>query len=766
MDIPLTHSTGDSPREYHFLTLANGLRTCLISDASADKAAAAVAVMAGQMQDSMPGIAHLTEHMLFMGSTSFPGENEYDQYIQQAGGHSNAYTDLEQTVFYFDVSAIPKFRGGLERLCAALSEPCIQASSLERELQAVDAEHSKNVTQDHWRTHQLTRSLLGCNASDNDNKKHPYSNFGTGNKTSLLQQTIASGSSDKEHSDTDETDVSPSPEYTAAAYEALRRAILEFYQAYYRAPNMTLAVLGPQSIAELQGLVEEIFATLPPLVAEQSAETMSGIPNTIPPLPEREAVTVVQWVPLAGGDNSASLELQWIVRDDTDSRPLWFQYESKPAHVWSHLLGHEGPGSLLAALRDLQWAQDLSADDSSGNTRSFSLFTLHITLTSLGLEHVVDVLHMIFYYIDTVLVAGQGIPDWVYDELKVAGDNAFTFLSKRDAASTVSSLAAHMHQYRAEHYLSGPYRIFSHDVAVSQRIGSSTLSHARNLGRNLLILLGSTEYATVTDTVDPWYGTQYRVVPMTGNADNVWTKLSAVVSSSTTVTAPEWASSLHLPAQNDMLPTDFTLVAAHEDAPTILSPWWTSKKGSDAAPSVDSLEPETMSLPPTPRCLVDTATCRLWYKPDLTYQTPKANLIAALRAPVLQNSYGSPETAVLSSLWVHVATELCNDFAYAASMAGLHCGFSEGAGGSIELSISGYNHKAGILLRRICDTLVSALPLALSEPADGAGDGGGGGLFFERIRNKLEHQYETALASAPYMHGSMVADLLLEASNP
>jgi insulysin len=50
----------------------------------------------------------------------------------------------------------------------------------------------------------------------------------------------------------------------------------------------------------------------------------------------------------------------------------------------------------------------------------------------------------------------------------------------------------------------------------------------------------------------------------------------------------------------------------------------------------------------------------------------------------------------------------------------------------------------------------------LSEPAVGNGSGG---LFFERIRNKLEHQYETALASAPYMHGSMVADLLLEASN-
>ena len=32
--------------------------------------------------------------MLFMGSEKFPDENAYDEYIQQHGGFTNAFTDM------------------------------------------------------------------------------------------------------------------------------------------------------------------------------------------------------------------------------------------------------------------------------------------------------------------------------------------------------------------------------------------------------------------------------------------------------------------------------------------------------------------------------------------------------------------------------------------------------------------------------------------------------------------------------------------------
>ena len=38
-----------------------------------------------------------------MGSAKYPDENEYDSFISQRGGSSNAFTECEYTLYYFDV---------------------------------------------------------------------------------------------------------------------------------------------------------------------------------------------------------------------------------------------------------------------------------------------------------------------------------------------------------------------------------------------------------------------------------------------------------------------------------------------------------------------------------------------------------------------------------------------------------------------------------------------------------------------------------------
>ena len=67
-------------RRYRLLQLPdNRLPVLLIHDPSTEKSAASMSVAVGHMSDpdDLPGLAHFTEHMCFLGTERFPDEAEY-----------------------------------------------------------------------------------------------------------------------------------------------------------------------------------------------------------------------------------------------------------------------------------------------------------------------------------------------------------------------------------------------------------------------------------------------------------------------------------------------------------------------------------------------------------------------------------------------------------------------------------------------------------------------------------------------------------------
>ena len=88
----------------------------LISDPEADKSAASLDVRVGGSLNPRPlhGTAHFLEHMLFMGTEKYPSENEYAEFITNAGGSNNAWTSLTDTNYMFDCSN-EGFSGALDR---------------------------------------------------------------------------------------------------------------------------------------------------------------------------------------------------------------------------------------------------------------------------------------------------------------------------------------------------------------------------------------------------------------------------------------------------------------------------------------------------------------------------------------------------------------------------------------------------------------------------------------------------------------------------
>jgi insulysin len=144
-------------RKFKAITLKNKLRVLLVSDPASSRSAAAMDVHVGAFSDpeDIPGLAHFCEHMSFLGTKRYPNEEDFTAFLSTHGGSSNAYTDSEDTVYFFDVNA-EFLDGALDRFSQFFISPLFTESATNRELNAIDSEHAKNINNDGFRIYQVS----------------------------------------------------------------------------------------------------------------------------------------------------------------------------------------------------------------------------------------------------------------------------------------------------------------------------------------------------------------------------------------------------------------------------------------------------------------------------------------------------------------------------------------------------------------------------------------------------------------------------------
>eukprot|EP00731_Ephydatia_muelleri_P001426 Em0001g1426a len=144
-----------------------------------DQAACAVCIGVGSFSDpnEVPGVAHLLEHMVFLGSEKYPGESSFGTFITRHGGYCDACTGCEKTVFEFCIQQ-SYLREALDRLAQFFVSPQLLEEYLDREIEAVDNEFQDASQIDENRIEQLFSSCVA-------NPKHPASMFIWGNRESL-----------------------------------------------------------------------------------------------------------------------------------------------------------------------------------------------------------------------------------------------------------------------------------------------------------------------------------------------------------------------------------------------------------------------------------------------------------------------------------------------------------------------------------------------------------------------------------------------------
>ena len=476
---------------------------------SVKKAAAALSVGIGYYSDPLhlQGLSHYLEHMLFMGSEKYPDENDYDAFLSANSGSSNACTEEEATTYHFDCASAA-LESALDRFAQFFVAPLVKADALEREVLAVDNEFSGVLQSDGCRQMQLR--------AHTSREDHPAHKFGWGNRKSLVDDPATAG-------------------------HDVRAELLKHYKGQYSAERMNLVVLGGESMETMQNWVEAKFAAVPCGKGPRPRYGSCGLPFS--------------------AENSGQFAILPAVRDEHRLSAVFQlpslekEYSKKAEDYLSHNIGHEGKGSLLAALKARGWATDLCAGVQDQTSAAY-LFEISISLTEAGLSAGhgcgLAVAEVLFQYL-SMLRAGEP-QKWAWDEMAAIAEMKWRFLEEEDAAEYVAQIASDMHQYKPEDTLIGSYLYEKFDPElISNLLAKMTPTTVRLdlLTKNFEDCKAQLEKlspAKLETGVEPWFNFPYVFANLPFEILEEWTNAGC-------------PKDLALPSPNPYLATDFTLLS-------------------------------------------------------------------------------------------------------------------------------------------------------------------------------------------------------------
>ncbi|KAI9726090.1 MAG: Insulinase (Peptidase M16) [Chrysothrix sp. TS-e1954] len=657
-------------RSYRIVKLPNKLEALVIHDPDTDKASAAMDVNVGSFsdEDDMPGMAHAVEHLLFMGTKKYPKENEYSSYLSNNSGYSNAFTASCDTNYFFEVSAHAgekatngtsgkeeksPLHGALDRFAQFFIEPLFLEETLDRELRAVDSENKKNLQSDTWRLNQLSRMLA--------NPKHPYAHFSTGSLKTLKDDPLARG-------------------------VRIRDEFMRFHREQYSANRMKLVVLGRESLDTLQSWVEDMFAG----VVNKDLPKLRW--DDVPLFTRKEMHSQTFAKPVM---NSRSLDLTFTYQDEDN------MYDTHPGSYLSHLLGHEGPGSILAYVKDNGWANSLNAG-------SYTLWPgggvldVSLSLTPDGLKEYRKVAKVVFQYM-SILRESEPQP-WIGEEINKMNEVDFKFKQKSPASSTTSGLSGKMQKpLPRERLLSGGRMLRKFDAEAIRNATKFLDSDNFNM-----MIVSQEDFPEKNVQREHWYGTEYVLEKI---PEDFLSEIKKAIDS----TANDRPKELFLPGKNEFIPSRLEV----ERKPV--------KEPAKA-----------------PKLIRNDANVRCWFKKDDQFWVPKANLTVSLRNPVM---FATPRNGVMSMLCVSLVDDTLTEYSYNAELAGLDYGLEAMTRG-LKVSINGYNDKMSVLLEKVLTTLRD---LHVREDR------------FNIIKERMKRGFENSGYSTPYYQiGGYVRYLVTE----
>ncbi|WP_082897253.1 insulinase family protein [Thalassotalea crassostreae] len=580
---------------YQPLTLNNGLRVLLVENQESNRSAASLAVNAGHFDDpkDRQGLAHFLEHMLFLGTKKYPESGEYQQFLSKHSGSNNAWTGTEHTCFFFDINR-EHFETALDRFSQFFIAPLLSQEFIEKERQNIDAEFKMKLKDDMRRIYDVHKESV--------NPDHPFSKFSVGSIDTLADRDDA----------------------------CLKDEVENFFDKFYRAELMTLVLEGPQSIEELTALATSKFSeikslTQPKQKISEPLYLSDNLAKRIHIKPEKNDRKLIISFPMPGIDET---------------------YPYKPISYLGYLLGHEGTGSVLAYLKNKQWALSLTAGGGI-NGSNFKDFNISIRLTEDGEHHIEDIVSLVFAYIGMIKKAG--VNETYFEEKKAISEFSFQYQEKLKPIDSVNQLVINMQHYPEQDYMFGDY--------VMESLNEDLIHQFLNYLNADNIRLVCINQNLETDKVSHWYKVPYKIEPISEELIKHW---------HSDITYDE----LSLPEANPYIVAKPTLVPPKKEKTT-------------------------------PKLIKQKPGLKIWFKQDSSFFVPKGQIFIGIDSTV---SVQSKANIAMTRLFVELFSDSVLEQNYHAELAGIHYHLYPHQGG-MTLQLSGINEKQPLLLESLLQSI-------------------------------------------------------------
>lgn len=453
-------------RQYTSIVLDNQLEMMLVSDPSIETSAVALSVAVGSFQEPIEfaGLAHYLEHMLLLGTKSYPIAGDYSEFVSRNGGSQNAYTQLDHTNYMLAVNN-DAYDEALSRFSGFFYESLLDQKYADKERHSVHSEWTMKAPNDWVILEQLNGTTL--------NSAHPISQFSWGNLDSLSDR------SDKK----------------------LQRALVDMYNTYYSANLMKGAMISNLPINEMKKLAKQHFSKVP------NKNTPRPVITAKVAKPE-QLNKIIHYIPQT---NMKQLRINFVMDNNAH------HFAVKPNGYVNYLLDNEMPGTLASVLRDAGLSEAVYSiydSDQYGNAGSFNIY---IDLTESGVQNRDKVMAAVLKYL--TLLREKGVNSQYFKEIKQSLSNSFRFQEKTNDYNYAMQIAANLQHTPTEYVLSSAYEYQRFDPqAIQAVLDQLTLDNAR------IFYIDKEQPA---DIPMQYFAGKYSVSDITPNLQQKWQALAA-----------------------------------------------------------------------------------------------------------------------------------------------------------------------------------------------------------------------------------------------